>query len=385
MSKNQSSKIVGYSIPNYSSGKHAVVSYYVRDLSDQNRMLRKQIKLNHIKCEKERLKYATILCKELYDKLKKGWHPDGVLDRRKEVVLSEAIQRYLKAKEKDFANGYIRKDSLRTIKSFCTILDQWLISSQNKFISLENFTHTYAKEFLEHIYEKRNASPRTYNNYLTATRTMFNQFKESYNITTNPFERIKAKPLVNKSEKVPLTKEERIKVREYLTEHNKHYLLCCLMVYHCGVRRTELTKLKLSDIDIKNSVIRITAQNAKMKRERYASIPQEVIELMIELNIFSAPGRYYIVGKDWQPSDVAISPKKLSDEWTRLRKHCQLHPQAQFYSLRKTGGIERAQDQLSIQAIKDFFGHTGLSAAVNYLENHRSKGNEELKKYSQRF
>lgn len=41
--------------------------------------------------------------------------------------------------------------------------------------------------------------------------------------------------------------------------------------------------------------------------------------------------------------------------------------------------IPKAEDKISVQALKGFFGHTDLKTASNYLENHRNKGNDELK------
>ncbi len=68
-----------------------------------------------------------------------------------------------------------------------------------------------------------------------------------------------------------------------------------------------------------------------------------------------------------------------------MRKVLQLHPNAVLYSLRKTAAIQKAEDGMSMQGLKEYLGHTGMQAAAHYMENHRFKGNDEVKNKSSDF
>jgi len=379
MQKKQSIKILGYSPPYYSPTKYSIITYYVRDLHNANTSIRKQIRLDYIKDIKQRDKYAKELVKELTLKLKSGWHPDGVVRNSREVTMEIALEAYLDKKKKEFKDNQIRFDTIRSSKSMIGVFQKWLKREKYHQLAPENFTKGYASEYMDYIYMEKDVSSITYNNYLMYARMFFNDFIEKDWCAKNPFQHIKPKKSPNKSERVPLTLEERKKVKEYFLEKNPYYLLCILLIFHSGIRRTELTKIKVDDIDFENKVIVVKNTTAKTKRQRYASMPSEVIRFMLTLKINEAPSRYFLIGNEWMPGDSAISPKRLTKAWARARIKLKLHPKAQLYSVRKTGGIQKAEDKISVQALKDFFGHSDLKTAAHYLENHRNKGNDELK------
>lgn len=378
MQKNQAVKILGYSIPTYTRGKSSRITYYVRDLRDYERVLRKQIRLDYIKDVRSRDKYARDIIKELHEKLKRGWHPDGEI-QDSYITISVALEHYLSKKQKEFKDGQLRYDSIRSLKSMMGVFLKWLQTNKYQDLLPTNFTKRHAAEYLEYIYMGKDVSSTTYNNYLMYARMFFNEFIQQDYCTLNPFKHIKQKIAQNKSERVPLTIEERKKIKEYFLEKNPWYLLGILLIFHCGIRRTELTKIKIEDIDLQNRVIVVKNNVAKTKRQRYASMPLEVIEFMLLIKIFDYPGRNFLIGNEWCPGDQAVTPKRLTKTWARARVKLKLHPKAQLYSVRKTGGIQKAEDKISVQALKDFFGHTDLKTASNYLENHRNKGNDELK------
>jgi len=378
MPKNHSTLVTGYSVPLYRNNQDAYIEYYVVDLNDKSKKSRKRIKLNHIP-QDERDRYAADTIKKLLADLRKGWHPDKGFATKNEKNIIFCIDNYFQVKTREFEQGEIREDTIRAITSMTKIFKIWLTDNKYTHYNVENFTSQDAASFMNYVYMERKISNKTFNNYLASLRTIFNYFISQDWVTVSPFAKIKKKVLNNKSQRVPLTHEERTKVKEYLYKTNKPFLLACLLLFHSGIRRTELTKVKISDIAPGNQVIILKKEITKMKRQRVSSMPKEVIDLMLELDLFKQPGRYFLIGANWQPGDVEIKPKKLSDEWAKVRKVLKLHDMAQFYSLRKSGGIQKAEDKLSLQAIKDFFGHVTMDAAAHYYENHRNIGNEELK------
>ena len=375
---------IGYTIPTLHLGKTSFVNYFVLSL-DGKSSHRIRTKINFIKDPIRRKSFGEKLINKTLEKLEEGWYPLLEEEDQKALKLNEALDLYFKTKTREAEISEIRPDTLRAIKSQVKIFRQWLKSKKLDKTYLIRFTGKEAASYMTYIFLKREVSSKTYNNYLVATSTIFNWFISESLIKENPFKKIRSKPLKNKSQKVILTKDERIKLKNYLAVENPMYLLACLLVYHCGIRRTELTKIKIEDIDFKNKVIYIDNSVAKMNRDRYATISPEVMDYLLELEIHKKCSRYYLIGANWKNSDFPISPKRLSDEFAKCRKKLKFHPKTTFYSLRKTGGISRAEEGMSVQAIKDFFGHTSLSSAVTYFENHRSKGNEELKKSKDKF
>lgn len=375
---------IGYTLPTLHKGKTTFISYYVLSLDGKD-AIRIRTKLNFIKDVVQRDLFAKKLIAATIQKLESGWTPLLDEEENKSHKIVEALNLYYNTKNREFEMGEIRKDTLRTIKSHVKIFTEWLQAKKLDQTYLVRFSKKEAADYMTYIFLKREATAKTYNNYLLATSTIFNWFITNSMLQENPFRVCKAKPLKNKSQKVVLIKEERTALKNYLEVNNPSFYLACLLLYHCGIRRTELTKIKIQDIDFKNQVINIDHSIAKMNRNRYATLSPEILEYILTLEINKQPGRYFLIGSNWHPSDSAIAPKKLSDEFSKCRKVLNFHPKTTFYSLRKTGGISRAEEGLSIQAIKDFFGHTSLSSAVTYFENHRNKGNQELKQSKDTF
>lgn len=384
MNNLQICQTIGYTVPTLHAGKTTFISYYVLSL-DGKSVQRIRTKLNHIKDPIKRKLFAEKLIDKTLEKLEQGWSPLVSEEDNSALKIIEALDLYYHTKKREYQMSEIRKDTLRSITSKVKIFKTWLALKKLDNIYLQRFSSKDASAYMNYVFLKRKVVAKTYNNYLVDTSTIFNWFISESIIKENPFKLIKAKALKNKSEKVPLTAEERTNLKEYLEVQNPNYLLACLLLYHTGLRRTELTKIKISDIDLKNKVIYVDNSVAKMNRNRYATITPEVYNYLLKLEIHKQPKRYYLIGKFWKPSDYQIAPKKLSDEYSKCRKKLNFHPKTTFYSLRKTGGISRAEEGMSIQAIKDFFGHTTLNSAVTYFENHRNKGNEELKKSKDQF
>lgn len=385
MPLNQNVKILGYSTPTYTSGKRSLVTYYVRDLLDSTKMIRKQIRLDYIKDDLQRASYARKLCNELEIKLSEGWHPELEKEELSYVCLEDGLKAYIELKEKEYKHGHIRWDSIKSTRSMVGIFTKWLQSKRLEKMAIPSFTKRHANDYMNFIYMEKDVSPTTYNNYLSYCNMFWNFFMERDYCNKSPFKFIKRKKKAFNSTRLPLTVEERERVKAYWEENNPHYLLCILILFHSGIRRTELTKLKVEDIDIERRVIKVPHYAAKSGRERYATIPDQVLEQLEKLEILSYPKDYFILGKKWIPNKEAIKPKRLSDTWTYTRKKIGLKENVDLYSVRKTGAIQKAEDNLSVQALKDFLGHSGIQAASYYLENHRARGNKEIINKSSNF
>ena len=56
------------------------------------------------------------------------------------------------------------------------------------------------------------------------------------------------------------------RLRDYLLEHNKHYLLACYLLHYVLIRPKEISMLKIKDINLCKQTITITAVVSKNKK-----------------------------------------------------------------------------------------------------------------------
>ena len=86
---------------------------------------------------------------------------------------------------------------MRSYSSLTTILAYWLKTATNiEYFSMIN--RITIVKFMDYVYNKRNVSARTYNNYVKFGRCFFNWAKEKCYTKENPFEQIKIKPKTEK-------------------------------------------------------------------------------------------------------------------------------------------------------------------------------------------
>ena len=72
------------------------------------------------------------------------------------------------------------------------------------------------------------------------------------------------------------------RLRDYLLEHNKHYLLACYLLHYVLIRPKEISMLKIKDINLCKQTITITAVVSKNKKTAVVTMPEKVIHFMID-------------------------------------------------------------------------------------------------------
>lgn len=135
----------------------------------------------------------------------------------------------------------------------------------SKFCSMHNVTSIEDIEFsqfLEWVFIDRGVAPRTHNNYRTWCLSFCRWLRQQHYIAGNPLLDV---PPLKEPPKVrqPLPPSELKRVRDFLNERNKHYLLAVMMEYYCFIRPDELSNIRIGDIDAKAHAIYVRAEISK--------------------------------------------------------------------------------------------------------------------------
>lgn len=168
------------------------------------------------------------------------------------------------------------------------------------------------------------------------------------------------------------------RLRDYLEPRDKVYLLACMMEYYTMIRPTELVNLRINDISLQEQSIFVAAEYSKNKRDGKAGINDDIIRLMLDVDLFSKPGTYYIFGRNMRPSHLKASSEIFRREWQKLRKALRWGDEYQFYSL-KDSGIRDLANAEGIVIARDQARHTDISTTNRYLQGRdRPVHNETL-------
>lgn len=177
------------------------------------------------------------------------------------------------------------------------------------------------------------------------------------------------RPKREKKIPVVLTKEETKILLDSL--NNKKSKLIISLIYACGMRVSELTNLKLKDLDIDERTG--TIFQAKGKKDRSFNIPSFLIKDLKEQieNQLKSKQEYLFSGPNNQLSSRNIQKiVKLASKKAGIKKDVHCH------TLRHSFATHLLENNVDIRKIQELLGHADLSTTQIYT--HISK--EELKK-----
>lgn len=374
--------IISWRPPVFHQKSECYVSFYAFDPS-RGCLRKKKIMLAHIKGKRAQRAYAEGLMRRLTDQLMNGWNPWIEKDRPLEYTpWSDVILQYKEYLTKLCNEHNLREDSYIDYSSRLRILEKW---RESKHIEL-NFSYQWDKlavsKFMDYVFVERNTNVCTRNNYLTWLRTFSGYLLQRGFISSDPtagIARIKNKGKKNR-DVIPDDVMEQI--RDYLLEHNKHYLLACEMLHYLFIRPTELSYLKIGDFKIKSKTVTLHGEHTKNRNDAVVTLPSHVIKLMLELNIFSYPSQYFLFSNDFCPGEMRRSEKCFRDYWhLHLRKDIGFDHRYKFYSLKDTGITNMLRANTDVVSVRDQARHSSILITDIYTPKDIQKANELILNY----
>lgn len=220
--------------------------------------------------------------------------------------------------------------------------------------------------FLEWVFIGRGVAPRTHNNYRTWCLSFCRWLRQQHYISGDPLLDV---PPLKEPPKVrqPLPPSVLARVRDFLNERNKHYLLAVMMEYYCFIRPDELSNIRIGDIDAKAHAIYVRAEISKNGKAEMVGLNNAVLSLMRELHVLRSPKDWYLFSVRCRPGATKLNSRMFRERWARLRKRLDLPKEYQFYSL-KDSGIRDLANSEGIVIARDQARHSSVAVTNKYLQ-----------------
>tara|TARA_B110001452_G_C15187388_1_gene412420 strand:- start:49 stop:1206 length:1158 start_codon:yes stop_codon:yes gene_type:complete len=354
-----------------------IIVYYVKcPIDNELKIMRNRVR--PLKSITERRKLARKMVLNVNKKLERGWNPllnDNEI--RGFVKFSEASRLFLQRCSKEVENGDKREDTLRSYKSFINNISNYLIEIEEQDMFVFNFSEDLIRDFLDFIYYDRDNSARTRNNYLNFIKVFSDWLIRYKYISKNPTSRLAI--IIEKPKQRETIPEDTLNVLfTYLQKEKANYYIICLMAYYCLVRRTEITKLKVSDVILKNGVIYVDKEISKNKKSMPVTIPDVMIPFFVD-HLKNAVMQDYLFSQNYLPGAKQLPPKKISDEWVKVRKQLNLPKKYQWYSLKDTGITNMLLAGVPTIAVRDQARHHSIVQTEAYTPKEILKANVDIK------
>lgn len=330
-----------------------------------------------------RRKLAKKICEKINRELAEGWSPFFDGKRQGDFQLfSNILKQFVDQAKRKLKDGSIRKDSLRSYVSFSNNINSY-INKKNPQMMAAEFDRHFIIDFLDYIYFEKKRTARTSNNYLSFLNQVGIFMEDRKYVVSNPAAKIpKRKEVKKKREYLP--DWLRNDILNYWKTRNINYLTLCLTTYFCFIRRTELTKLLVKHVNLKEGIIFIPGDASKNRRDGTVTIPKKLISLLAEHISQNYNSDFLFSADDFKPGKFQLAPKKISDEWAKMRAEMAVDSKYQFYSLKDTGITNLLLMGVPAKKVRDQARHYDIRITESYISR-TEEADEEIRTIDFKF
>ena len=218
-----------------------------------------------------------------------------------------------------------------------------------------NISNNQLKDYLQKRALIDEASPSTINQIISVFKIL------QVDILGNSWDNFRIKRAKRKKLlPIVLSKEEIVEIIT-VTKNLKHKSIISL-TYSSGLRKSEVSHLKLADIDSKRMQVRVS--QGKGKKDRYTLLSLTTLELLREYYLRYRPSEYLFPGWD---KTLPISETTINVIFNRAVKLAGIKKKVYFHCLRHSFATHLLEQGTNLKIIQQLMGHTSFRTTSIYL------------------
>ncbi len=265
-----------------------------------------------------------------------------------------------------------RRFSPHTLKAYQSDLEGFIahVVEHQCLSSVDELRHLHIRAWVVAQMEA-GQSPRSINRRLSCLKTYFKFLRKRGLLKKDPMKKVVA-PRTGK--RLPVFVQEsqmaalftHVEFPEHFGGQQQRLLL--ELLYATGMRRSEASNLKISDIDIGRQVLRVRGKGDKERIIPYASYLSDLLEQYLALRAKTFPG----IREPWlflNRKAERLSPESI---YQIVRKNLSLVTTVEQRSphvLRHSFATHLSNNGAELNAIKELLGHSNLAATQIYMHN----------------
>ena len=277
---------------------------------------------------------------------------------------------------------YEKNLSSETIKKYkynLIIFEKYML---NKNINLFDVTQYDIMDFLTNYFKDKGVSSKT--NSITSINNFYIYLVKDKRININPCENID-RPKMKKRLPDVLTVNEVDKLLDSPLHTKEDYRDKAILevLYATGIRISELTNLKMQDVDFTNKVVRVFGKGSK---ERIVPINKYALKYLgMYLDIRGS----FLKGKltDYiflNSKGEAISRESFGLELNKIVKKQGLNKKVTPHMLRHSFATHMLNQGADLRSIQELLGHSDISTTTIYTHVSNEKVKNDYLKYHTR-
>lgn len=323
-----------------------------------------------IKTKTGRRKKAQEIISLVNTKLKMGWNPFSKEEIRL-TGISEAITNIVKLKE-----ATTGKRSAQTYRSIAKIFLKYLSEKNLDKIGIEEMNYSIAQDFMDKAILKEDISNRTYNNRITALRTIFNQLVKREYLVHNPF--IKVDKLPEPETEINAYSSSDLKqIKEVLPNYNFNLYVITNLIFYCFIRPSEIVRLQFKHVLWDYGIITLPGTKTKNKKSSVVGIPDEMINNLKDWNR-NYPQNHYMFSTRLEPGTKEIAPTRIAEAWKVFAEENNITNH--IYDFKHTGNGMASDLGIPLRDLQLQNRHSSLDETQAYFDRFRRTPSQKLVK-----
>lgn len=241
-----------------------------------------------------------------------------------------------------------RKYSLRTIKRYIAILKDFTTVLGK---SPRDASPADISMYLFHLEKDRQSSASTLNQAISAIKfTIETVFGRDAPCTRRPKADRKLPGVLSKEEALRICKAPR----------NLKHRVALALAYSAGLRVSEISKLRIGDIDIDRGVLLI--RGGKGRKDRYTILAKTLATMISTYRDLYRPHEWLLEG----PDGTALSIRSLQAIFYKACEDAEIDKQVSIHSLRHSFATHLLEDGTDIRYIQTLLGHASPKTTQIY-------------------
>jgi site-specific recombinase XerD len=214
--------------------------------------------------------------------------------------------------------------------------------------------------YLLHLKNDKHLSRESIRNHLQGIRFVFRKLYKRIDI-------IQDIPYPKHTKKLPVILSSKELKLLFSSAHSLKHRMVLKIAYSGGLRRNEISRLKLVDIDTKNFLVRI--ENSKGNKDRYTLLAKSLIPELREYCRKYKPQKYLFNGKY---KCFPYSEEGLRWTFDQALQKSGIHKQVSLHSLRHAFASHLLAMGTDLFTIQKQMGHDDIRTTMVYLQvNHQ--------------
>lgn len=232
-----------------------------------------------------------------------------------------------------------------------------------------------------YLVSERGLDKSTCHNYKMALNVFFNFSLRWGYLTTKPsFDLVTFPKKKEDKGAVVMSQPDLRKLLKTVERDKKQLHLAFMTEYYCALRPgNEIRLMKVSEVDLKSGVFRISPSRAKSRRKEIVTMPEQLVALYTDYLSGGDKKDYYVFGKGGKPGRVPWSENTLRNQFNRFRDNLKMPKSYKLYSGKHSGLTRLAESGIPVHSIMEHARHTSLTVTQRYLKKHGGLTDERIR------